>query len=81
MRRRSRRTASSPMLNDTGTLILARADPEEYRELARTQLFDDEICWTPSTLWRGKLFLRSPSRAVCVYVGRADKLLTDSAKA
>ena len=32
------------MLNDTGTLILARADPEAYRELGRVQLFEDEIC-------------------------------------
>ncbi len=46
------------MLSDTGTLILARADPGEYRELSRSQLFDDEMCWTPPTLWRGKLFVR-----------------------
>jgi hypothetical protein len=58
------------MLSDTGTLILARADPAEYRELGRVQLFDDEICWTPPTLWRGKLYVRSPARAVCVFVGQ-----------
>ncbi len=61
------------LLNDTGSLILARADATEYRELGRVQLFDDEICWTQPTLWRGKLFVRSPSRAVCLYVGRPDQ--------
>ena len=57
------------LLTDTGTLILARADPTAYHELARTQLFTDEICWTPPLLWRGRLFVRSPSAAVCVHVG------------
>ena len=60
------------LLTDTGTLILARADPTAYHELARTQLFADEICWTPPLLWRGRLFVRSPSAAICVYVGHPD---------
>ncbi len=59
------------MLNDTGSVILARADPTAYHELARASIFDDdEICWTPPTLWQGRLFVRSPSRAVCLYVGK-----------
>jgi PQQ-like domain len=58
------------LLNDEGWLILARADATAYKELARTQLFKREICWTPPTLWQGRLFVRSPSRAVCLYVGR-----------
>jgi hypothetical protein len=57
------------LLNDSGSLILARADPTEYRELARTQIFEDEICWTPPTLWNGRLFVRSPTQAVCLFVG------------
>ena len=60
------------LVNDTGSLILARADAMAYQELARTQLFEDETCWTPPTLWHGRLFVRSPSRAVCVYVGRPE---------
>lgn len=56
------------LFSDTGHLILARADPTEYRELARTKLFD-EICWTPPTLCDGRLFVRSPAQAVCLYVG------------
>ena len=62
------------MLNDTGELILARADPTAYRELARVQLFADEICWTPPALWQGRLFVRSPSQAVCLYVGPPGQL-------
>jgi outer membrane protein assembly factor BamB len=62
------------LVNDTGSLLLARADPTQYRELARVQLFDDEICWTPPTLWNGRLYVRSPTRAVCLYVGRPENL-------
>jgi hypothetical protein len=60
------------LFNDTGSLILARADPASYQELGRTQLFEDEMCWTPPLLWHGRLFVRSPSRAVCLYVGRPE---------
>jgi outer membrane protein assembly factor BamB len=58
------------LLNDSGVLILARAQPSGYEELGRSQLFEDEVCWTPPTLWQGRLFVRSPSSLVCVYVGR-----------
>ena len=64
------------LLNDSGSLILARADPVAYQELGRVQLFDDEICWTPPTLWQGRLLVRSPSRATCLFVGGADNLPT-----
>jgi hypothetical protein len=60
------------LFTDTGSLILARADPAGYHELARTHLFEDEICWTPPLLWQGRLFLRTPSRAVCLHVGRSE---------
>ena len=61
------------LLNDSGALIVARADPSKYEELGRTQLFEDEVCWTPPTLWEGRLFVRSPSRAMCLYVGRPEE--------
>lgn len=57
------------LVNDSGTLILARADADAYRELGRVQLFNDGLCWTPPTLWRGRLFVRGPAQAVCVYLG------------
>ncbi len=62
------------LLNDSGSLILAHADPAAYQEISRVQLFEDEICWTPPTLWQGRLLLRSPSRAVCLFVGRTENL-------
>jgi outer membrane protein assembly factor BamB len=62
------------LLNDTGTLILARANPSAYEELARAKLFSGSICWAPPTLSYGRLFVRSPSRAMCVYLGPRDLL-------
>src|SRR5262249_16897009 len=60
------------LVNDTGSLILARADPAAYHEAGRTQLFEDETCWTPPTLSDGRLLVRGESQAVCVYVGRPE---------
>ncbi len=60
------------LVNDSGSLILARADPATYQELGRVQLFEDEICWTPPALSQGHLFVRSESKVVCVYVGRPE---------
>jgi hypothetical protein len=57
------------LLDDTGNLILARAAAAAYEELARCDLFEGETCWTPPSRQRGKLFVRSPSRAVCLHVG------------
>jgi len=59
---------------DTGELILARASPDRFEELARTQVFEGEICWTAPALHRGRLFLRSPTQLACVYVGRPEDL-------
>ncbi len=56
------------LLTDAGELILARADPTKYEELARVSLFDGETCWTPPTLWRGRLFVRGPTELVCLDV-------------
>lgn len=57
------------LFNDNGEVILARADPEQYTELARTTVFRDEVCWTPAALHQGRLYLRTQSRAVCLYLG------------
>lgn len=62
------------LFNDRGELLLARADHESYRELARTQVFAGEICWTAPALRRGRVYLRSPTRAACVYLGKSDRL-------
>jgi outer membrane protein assembly factor BamB len=65
------------LLNDAGELILARADGTAYHELGRIPLFADELCWTPPSLSAGRLLVRSPSRAICLYVGRPENLPRD----
>lgn len=62
------------LFNDKGQLLLARASPQRYEELARTEVFRDEICWTAPALHCGRLYLRSPSKAACVYVGKLEHL-------
>lgn len=58
------------LFNDRGEVILARATPDRYEELARVQVFLDEICWSPAALDRGRLYLRTQTRAVCLYLGK-----------
>jgi hypothetical protein len=65
------------LLTDTGTLILARVNPTAYEELARSRVLSDGVCWTPPTMWRGHLFVRNQSRAVCLFLGDPDKLDPD----
>jgi hypothetical protein len=55
-------------------LILARANPAAYDELARTPILDSGLCWTPPTLSRGRLFVRNHNRAACVFLGRPQSL-------
>jgi hypothetical protein len=62
------------LLNDRGEVILARADPQAYRELGRAAVFPGEICWTALSLDRGRLYLRSPTRLACLYVGKPERL-------
>lgn len=62
------------LFNDRGELILARALPEEYTELARATVLGEEICWTPPALHRGRVYLRDHARAVCLYLGEPELL-------
>jgi len=57
------------LFTDSGELILVRTGTDEYIELARTQVFRDEICWTSAALHRGCIYLRTQTRAACVYLG------------
>ena len=66
---RSPGPATLILLNDTGALILARATPERYEELARTPLLTGGIVWTRPTLHDGRLYARDHHRAVCVLLG------------
>jgi outer membrane protein assembly factor BamB len=62
------------LFNDKGELLLARISPQGYEELGRTPVFSGEICWTAPALYRGCVYLRSPKRAACVYVGNPANL-------
>lgn len=62
------------LFNDSGELIIARATSEKYDELARHSVLGGEICWSPPTLHRGRLFLRNHSQAVCIYLGKPELL-------
>lgn len=57
------------IFNEFGTLILAAADPTEYRELARATLTTDGICWTAPTLHRDRLIIRNHESIACYYLG------------
>lgn len=57
------------LFNDRGELILARVGTDDYAELARVQVFNDEICWSPPALHGGRIFLRTQTRAACLYLG------------
>ena len=35
------------------------------------------MCWTPPTLWRGRLFVRNQSQAVCLFLGPREALDAD----
>ncbi len=60
------------LFNDRGELILARATPEKYDELARVPILTGEIGWTPPALDRGRLFVRNQNQAACIYIGRSE---------
>jgi hypothetical protein len=68
------------LFNDSGELILAKLGTDEYVELARAQVFHDETCWTSPALHRGCVYLRTQSRAVCVYLGAAPLHNTQSVR-
>jgi outer membrane protein assembly factor BamB len=62
------------LLNDTGTLLLADASADGYRELCRCRVLGGRPCWTPPTLAHGRLYLRDGERAVCIHVGEPKTL-------
>ena len=62
------------LFNEIGELILARATPKRYEELARVSILGGELCWTAPALHRGRLYVRNHSRAACVYLGPPESL-------
>ncbi len=57
------------LFNDAGELMLARVSGESYQELAKTKVFDGEVSWTLPAFSNGRLFVRSQSQAVCLFLG------------
>lgn len=46
------------VLSDRGTLVLAKANPQGFEELSRTELFDAR-CWTVPVVVGGRVYCRS----------------------
>ena len=62
------------MLNDRGQALLVRINPNRYEELGRTEVFPGETCWTAPALDRGRLYLRGPTKAACLFVGKPERM-------
>ncbi|MGF1582821.1 MAG: PQQ-binding-like beta-propeller repeat protein [Gemmataceae bacterium] len=58
------------VLSDTGRLVFAKAQPEKYEQLHEVQVFQRGECWTVPTLAKGRLYLRSKHRLVCLDLRR-----------
>ena len=55
------------LLGDDGQLVLARANPDEYSEVCRCQVFDKgTLTWIVPVLSDGRLFVRSESQLVAL---------------
>tara|TARA_Y100000588_G_scaffold60676_2_gene59737 strand:+ start:26747 stop:28012 length:1266 start_codon:yes stop_codon:yes gene_type:complete len=54
-------------LTDFGEVVLAKATPEGYREMARTKAVGGK-CWSTPTTSGGRVFVRSTTEAVCLNV-------------
>ncbi len=52
-------------LTDAGVLVIFKADPTKYVEVARAKVLDGK-CWTTPTLANGKVYIRSTKEAACV---------------
>ena len=55
-------------LAEDGNLVIIQAEPEGYKEIARTQAFHDK-CWTTPAFADGKIYVRSISEGICFDVG------------
>jgi hypothetical protein len=62
------------LFDETGTLILARATPTAYEELARARVLDGGLCWTAPALLKQRLYVRNQARAACLFLGSPESL-------
>lgn len=61
------------LLNDLGTLTLAEASADGYRQLAQAKVLDDHDSWGPMALTAGRLLVRDFTRMVCLDVSTESK--------
>jgi outer membrane protein assembly factor BamB len=54
------------VLDDDGTLTVARADPAGYARLARSQVLHGRDAWGPMALVAGRLLLRDSEQLLCL---------------
>jgi hypothetical protein len=55
---------------ESGTLVLARSNPDRYEELTRAKLLGGGgMCWAAPALCGKRLFVRDHKRAACIYLG------------
>jgi outer membrane protein assembly factor BamB len=53
------------ILTEDGDLVLAKASPEKYEELARATVLTNRPCRAPIALADGKLYGRDGRKLVC----------------
>jgi outer membrane protein assembly factor BamB len=58
------------IMDDRGTLTMAEATPQAYRELGRARILDGRDAWGPMALAGRRLILRDSTRMVCLDVGQ-----------
>lgn len=57
------------VLSDAGELVLVKAAPEAYQELARAKVLKGK-CWSTPAYSDGKIFIRSTLEGACLEVGQ-----------
>ena len=54
-------------ISDSGELVIAAANPDEYRELARAKVLSGK-CWSTPAFSNGRIYIRSTEEGACVDV-------------
>ena len=55
------------VLSDAGELVLVKATPESYQEVARADVLGGK-CWTTPVVSNGRVYARSTTEAICLDV-------------
>ena len=55
------------VLSDAGELVIASANPDQYKELGRAKVITGK-CWSTPAFSNGRIFIRSTEEAACIKV-------------